>query len=112
MCKKIAGDAEDRCDTVFFSVFLTGNASLEDAVVIGIGRKSFTVLVRRFGLEHRIFTDDLHGFNSSFESATNTLTLSKTKLAITDSGGHDRNRDIADHILEFMFLRQILLPLM
>jgi DIS3-like exonuclease 2 len=109
MCKKIAGDAEDRCDTVFLSVFLSGNASLEDAVVIGIGRKSFTVLVRHFGIEYRIFTDDMHGFDAVFDSASNTLKISKTRLAITDSGGFDRNKDIADRILQFEEVRISLL---
>ncbi|CAM9111310.1 unnamed protein product, partial [Ectocarpus fasciculatus] len=57
--KKTAKDVEDKCDSMFMSVYLMNNACEEEAQVIGVGKKSFTLLVSRFGIESRIFTDDL-----------------------------------------------------
>ena len=38
-----------------------------DAVVIGLGSKSFTVLVTRLGEECRMFTDEMDGVEAAFD---------------------------------------------
>lgn len=78
--KKAAKDVEDKCDRMYLSVYLTNSACEEEAFVISVGKKSFTLLVPRFGIENRIFTDDLKHFHTWYDDIRNTLTLTRKSV--------------------------------
>ena len=77
--KKSAHNAQLRSDEVFLGVYLTQNpAPHAKAVVIGVGEKSFSVLVLEYSLQARIFLDKIEWVSqelSSFDEKTKTLTL-------------------------------------
>lgn len=60
-------------------MYLRDNPCDEAAVVIGIGEKSFTVLVEKYGFESRLFVDEMSDIISTYDKATKTLTLSNKK---------------------------------
>ena len=51
----------------------------ETAVVIGIGEKSFSVLIEKYGFESRLFVEEMNGVISSYDGATKTMTLTNKK---------------------------------
>lgn len=76
--KKAAKDAQERSDRVFLSVYvqrLPAGYMDEPAVVIGVGEKSFTVLITRLGMECRIYMEDMPDLLSAFDEKTHTLTI-------------------------------------
>jgi DIS3-like exonuclease 2 len=72
MCAKAA---QERSDRVFLSVYLMNRPMYADSVVIGIGEKSFTVLLLELGEEARLFVDEMPGVTVSFNQEAKMLTL-------------------------------------
>jgi DIS3-like exonuclease 2 len=104
MRKKSAKDAEERCDRVYMAIYLKQNPLVETAIVIGMGKKSFTLLVSRFGIESRMFVDDMHGVESHYNEREGALTL-KYKQTSQYLKTFEDVADIADHIMKFNQLR-------
>jgi hypothetical protein len=74
--REAAKKAQERSDEVFLAVYLMKNPTYADAVVIGIGEKSFSVLLLQFGEEDRLFVDEMpEGIVSSFDENSQTMTL-------------------------------------
>jgi DIS3-like exonuclease 2 len=69
--------AQERSDTVYLSMYLVNNPRHEYGVVIGIGEKSFTVLIDSIFVEERFFVDKMPHVQSSFDKAAGVLKLSK-----------------------------------
>lgn len=80
-CNEMKGKsrfAQDRSIRVYLAVFLMDNPVEATAIVVGVGNKSFSVLVPQYDISTRIFVDDmLPDVESSFDTATNTITLHK-----------------------------------
>jgi DIS3-like exonuclease 2 len=87
--KKAAKEAQDRSDEIFFAVYLAKNPLVVTGVVIGIGEKSFTVLVPDYALRERIFVDKIDGFTSEFCNETRRILLTPSNHSHKDS--HDRH---------------------
>ena len=60
-------------------LYLRDRPCQEEAIVIGIGEKSFTVLVVQYGIESRIFVDDMKDTLSSYDTDSKTITLIHTE---------------------------------
>jgi exoribonuclease R len=60
---------------VYWSLYLRDHPCDEVAVVIGIGEKSFTVLIEKYGFESRIFVDEMANVQSSYDSDMKTIAL-------------------------------------
>lgn len=77
--KKSAHAAQIRSDEIFLGVYLQHHPTpMAEAVVIGVGEKSFSVLVLEFSLQARIFVDkiDVVSLNdSNFDVDSQELTL-------------------------------------
>jgi len=88
--KTASKNAQTRSDRVFLSIYLMDHPCDVSGVVIGIGQKSFTVLIECIGAEERIFCDDLEreaGVTNSFDAATQTITLVRGAKRASASGG-------------------------
>ena len=59
--KENAQKAQRRSDVVFLAIHIRNAPLLERGVVIGLGEKSFTVLVPSLGLQERIMIDEMPG---------------------------------------------------
>ena len=70
-----AKTAQERSDRVFLSVYISQHPMDSDAVVIGIGEKSFTVLILELGIEMRLFVDQMDYVTSSYEKEAQKMTL-------------------------------------
>lgn len=79
-----AKEAEEKCDKMFMSVYLMNNSCVEEALVIGMGRKSFTLLVPKFGIETRIFTSVIPNVNSWYDEDRNMIILTAKPLDETN----------------------------
>merc|ERR1711916_134797 len=67
--------AQDRSDRVYLSLYIRSHPCEVVATVIGIGERSFTVLIENYGIESRIYIDQLNNIESSFCSESKTITL-------------------------------------
>jgi len=96
--KKASKDAQERSDVVFFAVYLMaqpGGAVVTDGVVIGLGEKTFTVLVSDAygGSQARMFVDEMEGVTCSYDKGSKTLVLLKEGGASSGvSEGRNRAR--------------------
>ena len=85
--KDAAKNAQERSDHVYLCVFLRNAGPLEaDAVVIGVGAKSFTIFVPELGLEGRVFVDQMGAAGGqqvagAFDEASEVLTLTRPPSA-------------------------------
>ena len=70
-----AKTAQERSDRVFLSVYISQHPMDTDAVVIGIGEKSFTVLILELGIEMRLFVDQMDDVTASFDKGAQKITL-------------------------------------
>jgi DIS3-like exonuclease 2 len=68
--------AQQRSDRVFFSIYLK-NKPIDNILgyVVGIGEKSFTVFIPEYGIEDRLFVDNMPGVTSQWQSENKTLIL-------------------------------------
>ena len=75
--KQASKKAQERSDIVFLSAYLSKQPVYTDGVVIGIGDKSFTVLInsKYGGNQVRVFVDEMKGIESSFDKSSKTITL-------------------------------------
>jgi exoribonuclease R len=73
-----AKTAQERSDAVYLAMFLVSNPRFEEGVVVGIGEKSFTVLISNIYVEERFFIDKMPGVQSTFDKDNSVLTLTKT----------------------------------
>ena len=67
--------AQDRSDRVYLSLYIRSHPCEVVATVIGIGERSFTVLIENYGIESRIYIDQLNKIESTFCSESKTITL-------------------------------------
>jgi exoribonuclease R len=102
--KKSAKDAEDRCDRVYMAIYLKQHPLIETAIVIGMGKKSFTLLITRFGIESRMFIDDMHGVESQYNEREGAMTL-RFKQTSQYLKTFEDVAAIAEHIMKFEHLR-------
>lgn len=102
--KRSAKDAEDRCDRVYMSIYLKEHPMIETGIVIGMGKKSFTLLICRFGIEVRMFVDEMHGVESQYNERDGFMTL-KYKQTPQYLRTFEDVADVADHIMKFEQLR-------
>lgn len=75
--KKLAKEAQIQSDKIFLCVYLIKNPMEVNAIVIGIGEKSFSILIPDFGIEQRIFIDDMIGVTSVYEEEKKNLILTR-----------------------------------
>lgn len=66
-----------RCDRIYMSIYLSSYPEDLEGVVIGIGNKSFSVLVPKYGLYERIFVDDIDGYSAEFSEALHALQFNR-----------------------------------
>ncbi|KDO34493.1 hypothetical protein SPRG_00556 [Saprolegnia parasitica CBS 223.65] len=63
------------CDKLFLAMYLVENPTETSGTVVGIGTKSFTVLIPEFGFEKRLFLDDI-GATGELDKLSNHLKIS------------------------------------
>ena len=75
--KEASKMAQDRSDRVFLAVYLSSRTepTIEDAIVIDIGAKSFTVLLLNYGFDVRLFVNNMPNVEATYEEKKNTLLL-------------------------------------
>ena len=73
--KNAAKAAQERSDSVYLAIYLKDKNVFADAVVIGIGEKSFTVLVMDYSFDCRLFVDNMHNVESTYDAKTRSLSL-------------------------------------
>jgi DIS3-like exonuclease 2 len=79
--KRASKNAQMRSDRVFLSVFLLPEHSGPQEVigyVTGIGEKSFTVFVPEFGVDDRLFVDNMAWVTSSYDADKKEMTLTRS----------------------------------
>lgn len=88
--KSAAKKAQERSDEVYMAVFLMSHPMEVKGVVIGIGPKSFTLLIPSLGLQTRLFVDEMPAYKYEFDACGNALKLVKS----SDSrvGRHKSNK--------------------
>jgi hypothetical protein len=64
--KEASGKAQERSDEVYLAVYLLNNPMVTEAVVIGIGDKSFTGLILDFSLDERFYIDRIEGVDAEY----------------------------------------------
>ena len=79
--KMSAKNAEEDCDRVFLCIYLQTHPIETTGVVIGVGEKSFTIYVEKFGLEKRLFLTKL-GLRGEYQSQKKILALGLPKGGI------------------------------
>ena len=79
--KKLSKTAQERSDRVFLSVYLRDRPRDYTGIVIGLGSKSFSILVLEFGFEERIMVDEMVGVTSVFDEAAGRLSLTRRASA-------------------------------
>jgi len=60
--------AQDMSSKIYLTVYLSTHPTTTTAMVVGLGQKSFTLLVVELDLEHRVFVEGLGGSSSSSTS--------------------------------------------
>lgn len=75
--KRASKDAQTRSDRVFFAVYLRNKPMTVPGYVVGVGEKSFTVLVPEYGVEERLFVDNMSGVSYSWDSSAKILMLAR-----------------------------------
>lgn len=87
--KKASKAAQERSDIVYLAVHLINNTQLSDAIVIGIGPKTFSVLTtdQYGGLNKKLFIDEMDGIESGYNEHMKTLTLTN-KGKVRNKKGH------------------------
>ncbi|CAM9670655.1 unnamed protein product, partial [Discosporangium mesarthrocarpum] len=63
---------------VFLAVYLKDHPTEEEAVLVSIGEKSFTVLVVALGLNSRVYLDKIPDINAQFDGTAKALELQAT----------------------------------
>lgn len=79
--RKLASkQAQEASDKVFLCVLLKRRGGMvSDARVVSLGPKWATVYVTRFGLERRIYFEDLQGAQAEFFESTRTVVISEAR---------------------------------
>ncbi len=81
--KKASKEAQTRSDHVFFAMYLKDKPLDVSGFVVGIGEKSFTVLVPEYGIEDRLFVENMPGV--TFEWNPDMQVLQLYRAENTDS---------------------------
>ena len=87
--KKNSKSAQERSDRVFLALYLKSKPQKTQALVIGLGDKSFTVFVPEFGFQERLYEKEMTNitfeyFNANAESEdAKTTDNQETKLILT-----------------------------
>ena len=73
--KMAAKTAQERSDRVYWSLYLRGKQCEEEAIVTSIGQTTFTVFIEKYGLETKLFVDEMKCVESTYSPDTKTITL-------------------------------------
>ncbi|EQC34969.1 hypothetical protein SDRG_07765 [Saprolegnia diclina VS20] len=73
--KANAKNAQVGCDKLFLAMYLAEKPTETSGTVVGLGNKSFTVLMPEFGFEKRLFLEDI-GATGELDKLTNHLKIS------------------------------------
>ena len=73
--KKASKNAQTRSDQVYFALYLGDNPIDVSGIVVGVGEKSFTVFVPEYGVEDRLFIDNMSGMSSTWDEEKKTIEL-------------------------------------
>mmetsp|Transcript_18645 Transcript_18645/g.22144 ORF Transcript_18645/g.22144 Transcript_18645/m.22144 type:complete len:978 (+) Transcript_18645:55-2988(+) len=77
--KEAAKGASERSDHVYLCVLLKKSPVVAEAVVIGVGPKSYTLQIPSLGIEHRACVDDIDGVDSvQHDEASESLTITRS----------------------------------
>lgn len=77
--KEAAKGASERSDYVYLCVLLKKTPVVVEAVVIGVGPKSFTLQLPSLGIENRACVDDIDGVESvQHDEASESLTITRS----------------------------------
>ena len=79
--KKASKNAQTRSDRVYLSVYLSADHKGPQQAkghVTGIGEKSFTVFCPEYGVDDRLFVDNMAYTTSKYDPTTKTLRLTRT----------------------------------
>ncbi len=93
--KRASKMAQMRSDRVYLAVYLSpAHAGPQECsgYVIGIGNRSFSVFVPSYGVDDRLFVDNMPFVESAYEEASKVLTLSRRAPQTCDDNGVDNNR--------------------
>ena len=66
--------AQEQCDRLYLALYLREHPEMVEARVIGVGEKSFTVFVEKYGIDERLFVDRLQ-CTGDWNETTHTLTI-------------------------------------
>lgn len=80
--KASSKEAQDRSDRIFLAVLLKDAPVVTDGVVIDMGTSSFTVLIPAYGMDCRLFCNNMSGVDFEYDAHEHVLKLRKT----TDNG--------------------------
>ena len=69
--------AQERSDAVFFAVYIRDHPEETFGTIIGLGEKSFTILVDKYGIEARVYTDEMKDVHGTFDAGKHELVLTK-----------------------------------
>lgn len=76
--KENSQKAQRRSDAVFLAIFLKDRPLDVRGIVIGVGEKSFTVLVPEYGVQDRIMVDEMPGVTADFDLTRRSLRLHRS----------------------------------
>lgn len=100
--KRASKDAQERSERIFLSVYvqrLPVGYLDQPAIVIGVGEKSFTVLVIALGMECRIYMEDMPDLLSVFDEKCHTLTVTTAPKHSDNTSGQD---NVVDRLADRM----------
>jgi exoribonuclease R len=88
-----AKTAQERSDVVFLAAYLMNRGAVyTEAIVIGMGEKSFTLLIPEYSMEARMFIDNMPSVAASYEPQSRTMTLRRSGNRAEHNGGNKEGR--------------------
>jgi exoribonuclease R len=99
--KSASKAAQERSDAVFFAVYIRDHPEDCSATIVGLGEKSFTLLVDKYGIEARVFVDEMVNVSAHFDEGRHELTLNKlaASAAATSESRYTPKFDQAKHLV-------------
>ena len=91
-----------RSDRVYLSVYLGKDQKgpqTANGHVTGIGEKSFTVFCPEYGVDDRLFVDNMAYTRSDYDTSTKTLILTRTAPTPTTPPPHGRAAERPDTLI-------------
>lgn len=103
--KDASKEAQTRSDRVFMSVFLANRPEYVEGVVFGIGAKSFSVVDSKYGMNERIFVDDMKGVVSHFDDQRGVLSLVRDLEIVEEEPSQGNSSNVAKKVFDSIELR-------